>query len=209
MRKLAMPKCFFTIWTVLYLIATIFGASVVLAYANTGGYKRSGTSVTYYINNGFTASSQTAIKAADATWDAAGSKFRFSYSSTTSRNPNVWAPSCDGYNDVGYATGGNNGQVALTVTTLSGTTMIETDTSLNFSYSFSSSGSSGYYDIQNTMTHEFGHWLYLNDLSSWVSPSWCIMSFASTMCGSSSTGETSKRSLETDDKNGIKAIYGF
>lgn len=65
------------------------------------------------------------------------------------------------------------------------------------------------YDVQNVITHEFGHWLYLDDLSSWYGPSWCdIWTWESTMCGIIYTDETTKRSLEGDDKEGIKAIYG-
>ncbi len=73
---------------------------------------------------------------------------------------------------------------------------------------FTTTGSEGKYDVQNVMTHEFGHWLKLLDLSSWFAPSNCEAWNESTMCGHIPPDETRKRTLEEDDKAGIKALYG-
>lgn len=194
----------------LHVGTLLLGAAGVWAYSYSGN-KWSGTSVSYYLNSGLSSSARTSMRSADATWDAAGSgsAFRFNYQSTTSRNPNVWAGVCDGYNDVGYYNNGNTGVPASTYTdaTGSGSTIVENDTTFNTYYSWSTSGASGYYDVRNVMTHEFGHWLRLLDLSSSSSPSYCGTSSESTMCGSTTTGETRKRSLATDDINGISYIY--
>jgi hypothetical protein len=73
-------------------------------------------------------------------------------------------------------------------------------TTFNYLFSYSTSGEAGRYDVQNVATHELGHWLKLLDLNASGTSGY-------TMYYSISTGETMKRSLETDDKNGIKAIY--
>lgn len=193
----------------LHFLVFTFGAVTVSAYSNSG-YKWSGTSASYYINNAFAASFVTSMKAADATWDAAGSKFRFTYVSTASRNPNVWSSTYarDTYNDIGYYDNGS-GNVATTRCKASGTTLTECDVTLNTYYGFTTVGAAGSYDLQSTLTHEFGHWLRLEHVSSPLSPSYCYTTSLATMCEYSySVGDTYFRSLTTDDKNGIKAIYG-
>ena len=206
--KMFCPQIMFLI--VLHVGALFLGATGVWAYSYSGN-RWSGTSVNYYINSSFASSVRTSMRSADATWDAAGSgsPFRFYYQSTTSRNPNVWAGSCDAHNDVGYYNNGNTGVPAATYTDSSGSgsTIVENDTTFNTYYSWSTSGASGSFDVRSVMTHEFGHWLRLLDLWSSGSPSNCGSSSESTMCGSIATGETRKRSLATDDKNGISFIY--
>lgn len=181
-------------------ISVILGVSVASAY-NYTGQKWSGTSTNYYINTDlYNWGWASSIITADQSWDNAGSRFRFNYQTTTPRHVSV-----DGYNVVDwlYTT---DGRVAITYTWpplgLSNI-LTDVDTILNTRYSFSTAGEAGRYDIQNTMAHEFGHWLYLEH-----STSWCGWEWEATMCASGNTGETRKRSLETDDKNGIKAIYG-
>jgi hypothetical protein len=56
------------------------------------------------------------------------------------------------------------------------------------------------YDVQEIATHESGHSLFLQDLYDGGSSEL-------TMYGYSSVWETKKRSLENDDKNGVKYIY--
>ncbi len=192
------------------LLVFTFGVMRVGAYSYSG-IKWGGTSASYSINNAFAASFRTAMQAADAAWDAAGSVFRFNYLGTTTRNPNTFSYSLDGHSDIGYVNQGNNGIVAQTaggVTTPGGTTISERDTTFNIYYGLTTVGASGSYDVQNVMTHEFGHWLKLLDVSSSLSPTWCGFSFESTMCNVTTPNETRKRSLEGDDKNGIKFIYG-
>jgi hypothetical protein len=89
---------------------------------------------------------------------------------------------------------------AVTYFSYSGNALIDADTYFNTYYPWSTSGQSGYYDVQNVLTHELGHWLVLNDLYS-------SQDSEKTMYGYTSTGETKKRSLDADDINGINAIY--
>ncbi|KTB48315.1 hypothetical protein DEALK_11610 [Dehalogenimonas alkenigignens] len=62
------------------------------------------------------------------------------------------------------------------------------------------SGVTGHYDVQNIATHEVGHWLMLGDL--YNKPT-----MTQTMYGYGSLGEVSKRSLESGDLAGLRAIY--
>lgn len=195
--------------TFLHVLVFAFGVATVSA-AFYGGYRRSGTTAGYYINSVFASSFRTAMQAADATWDGAGSKFRFGYAGTTSRNPNVWSSSSDGYSDIGYNKHGSGGTLATAVSYIYTTTgyISETDITFNTYYTFTTVGASGQYDVQDLTTHEFGHWLRLLDETDSASPSYCTSSSKSTMCQSMSAGDTYRRSLATDDKNGVKAIYG-
>lgn len=135
--------------------------------------------------------------------------FRLNYAGTTARNPNVWSGyALDTYSDIGYYNNGATLVVATTTGGISGTTLTERDTTLNTYYGFTTTGTAGSYDVQNILAHEFGHWLKLSDLSSGGYPSFCGIAVESTMCGSVYTSETRKRSLSSDDKAGIVAIYG-
>lgn len=128
-------------------------------------------------------------------WTDAGARFYFKY-----RGNSIYHGG-DGQNTV---TRFKLGSSALAVTYIrwSGSSVVEVDTVINMDYSnWSSTGQAGYYDIQNVMTHEFGHWLVLKDLYNWITDG------QKTMYGSAGTGETKKRSLESDDINGIRAIY--
>lgn len=112
------------------------------------------------------------------------------------------------YFNVGYAgrritvsNNGNNGTIAQTVYFYNGSNYLtDSDTVFNSYYTWSTSGEAGKLDVQNVMTHEFGHWLVLNDLNGGGDTE-------KTMYGSIGFGETKKRSLDTDDINGINAIY--
>ena len=61
-------------------------------------------------------------------------------------------------------------------------------------------GNAGYYDVQNIMTHEAGHWLMLGDLYQWDTQKL-------TMYGYGALGELRKRTLGAGDKLGIDRIY--
>jgi len=77
----------------------------------------------------------------------------------------------------------------------------EVDTLFNTYYKWSLSGESGKMDLMNIATHEFGHWLLLEDMYNKPSGD-------QTMYGYSTYGETSKQTLESGDIAGIDAIYG-
>lgn len=72
---------------------------------------------------------------------------------------------------------------------------------MNTYYGWSLSGEAGKMDVQNIMTHEFGHWCGLDDLYNdadyWL-----------TMYGYSNYGITYQRTLGLGDINGLKAVYG-
>lgn len=190
------------ILSIIFGISLIIGASIALAYS-LSGLRWSGTSTTYKINQnvsnwGWTAS----IANAEYSWDNAGSRFRFYYGGVVSNNDNI----NDGVNIIGWGSVPNN-YIAGTYTRSSGSTILETDFIFNTNQygvsGFSTTGNSCCFDVENTSAHEFGHWLKLNH-----STSWCGWSWEATMCSSAPRGETRKRSLEGDDKDGIKAIYG-
>lgn len=188
-----------------FILVLLFFTTTSTAFAYSySGYRWSGTSVTYYINTGISGLWGSQIRSADATWDSAGSRFRFNYGGTTGRNASLIYGTADGYSDVGYKPLGRTGVIGQTSVQTSGSYITEVDAVFNTDYAFSTTGDGCCYDAQNTMTHEFGHWLWLNH-----STSSCGWSWEATMCSNASTGETRKRSLESDDKNAIKAIYGI
>lgn len=61
-------------------------------------------------------------------------------------------------------------------------------------------GSAGYYDVQDIMTHEAGHWLMLGDL-------YTNAASQQTMYGYGSMGELKARTLESGDVAGLRKIY--
>ena len=79
--------------------------------------------------------------------------------------------------------------------------IVEVDTLFDTDFAWSISGESDKMDLQNIATHEFGHWLTLDDL--YMKPA-----KRQTMYGYGSYGETIKRTLESGDIAGIEAIYG-
>jgi hypothetical protein len=92
------------------------------------------------------------------------------------------------------------GAVATTYLATGGSTINDAMTIFNQSLNFSTTGEANKYDIQNIATHELGHWLSLGDLSG-------AGDTLKTMYHQSNLGETLKRTLETDDINGINYIY--
>ncbi|MEM2911678.1 MAG: hypothetical protein QXM52_00185 [Candidatus Bathyarchaeia archaeon] len=146
---------------------------------------------------GFSASAVVATITTSAnTWDSETSATVFSYQGTTKRS----AGRRDNYNVVAWGRY-RSGVIAVTYIWYSGSQILETDTILNNLYQWSLSGEAGKMDVQNIMTHEFGHWCGLDDLYEdkdyWL-----------TMYGYASYGETYKRDLGLGDIQGLKAIYG-
>ncbi|MCK5533585.1 matrixin family metalloprotease [bacterium] len=79
--------------------------------------------------------------------------------------------------------------------------ILEVDITFNGEhFEWSSSGQSNKIDVQNIATHEIGHFVGLDDL---YHPS----DSEATMYGYSWNGDTTKRSLSLDDRDGIRAIY--
>lgn len=159
------------------------------------------TDVPYYVNSsGGPSGNLSEIQASMQTWtDVLTSSFNFIYSGTTT---NTSYGSNDGENIVCFGSMGATGTLAENTFwfyTSSGS-MIDSDIKFNTSYTWSTSGASGAYDIQNVGTHEFGHSLSLADLYN-------AADSEKTMYGYSSTGETKKRTLHQDDIDGITYLY--
>lgn len=79
--------------------------------------------------------------------------------------------------------------------------IVEVDTLFDTDYEWSLSGEPDKMDLQNIATHEFGHWLVLDDLYNRPARE-------QTMYGYSTEGETIKRTLDSGDIAGLEAIYG-
>jgi hypothetical protein len=108
----------------------------------------------------------------------------------------------NGVNELGFGLT-SQGTIAVTYIWYNRLTkeVVEVDTLFNTYYSWSTSGEVGKMDLQNIATHEFGHWLVLDDL-------YTKQYVEQTMYGYSGYGETKKRTLEGGDISGIEAIYG-
>jgi hypothetical protein len=159
------------------------------------------TTAEYWINpkNKYGFSTDTvveAITAAANTWDSQTSANVFSYRGITSRS----AGRRDGYNVISWGSY-RAGVIAVTYIWYVGDRIIETDTRLNTLYEWSLSGEPKKMDVQNIMTHEFGHWCGLDDL-------YADEDYWLTMYGYADYGETYKRTLGLGDILGLKAVYG-
>lgn len=160
------------------------------------------TTIKYWINPknsyGFSTSTVVAtITTAAESWDANTSFELFVYQGTTRRS----AGSRDGYNVVAWGLYPNPNVIAVTYIWYIGDEIIETDTRLNTRFKWSLTGEAERMDVQNIMTHEFGHWCGLDDLYEdkdyWL-----------TMYGYAGYGETYKRTLGLGDVLGLQERYG-
>jgi len=158
------------------------------------------TTAKYYINPsnkyGFKAEDVVAAITASAdAWDVNTEFPVFQYMGMTSKSAGRY----DGYNVISWGTY-RAGVIAVTYIWQVGGRIVETDTRLNTYYKWSLKGEAGKMDVQNIITHEFGHWCGLADLYSdadyWL-----------TMYGYASYGETYKRTLGLGDILGLQAVY--
>ncbi|MEM2739447.1 MAG: hypothetical protein QXQ29_01415 [Candidatus Bathyarchaeia archaeon] len=99
------------------------------------------------------------ITAAANTWDEQTTYGVFQYMGVIAKSAGRY----DGYNVISWGSY-RAGVIAVTYIWYVGDTIIETDTRLNTLYRWSLSGEPGKMDVQNIMTHEFGHWCGLDDL---------------------------------------------
>jgi hypothetical protein len=158
--------------------------------------------VTYEINENApncTGEGPAVITAANA-WNNAGAKFTFAYDGPTTAT----GYSFNGHNEITWSSTG--GSIATTHYWSSGTTMLECDTIFDNSYQWGTDGSANKMDVQNTVTHELGHWLNLRDLYGDIGNGYDT---EKTMYGFGTEGETKRRTLHTDDVAGIQWIYGI
>ena len=80
--------------------------------------------------------------------------------------------------------------------------IVDVDTMFDTDYTWGdATGDPDVMDLQNIATHEFGHWLVLDDMYNRPART-------QTMYGYSTEGETIKRTLESGDIAGLEAIYG-
>ena len=165
-----------------FVILGLVLVPLVFSY-DYSGYRWSGDSATYdssYLPEDW----RWAVDAAAVTWNSAGSKFRFNSgggSNNITRGSVMFGP-------------------AYTNVVRSGDYITRCETVFDRYLDWSASGNPEWYeyDVQNVMTHEFGHWLELRD----------VYDPEATMYGYIDMGETKKRSLAQDDIDGIRHIYG-
>lgn len=80
--------------------------------------------------------------------------------------------------------------------------LINVDITINKIHDWANSQRSGYYDVQNAMTHEVGHVVGLNDKYDSWSTEW-------TMYGYSDPNEIKKRSLHSADISSVYNLYDW
>jgi hypothetical protein len=173
----------------LFLLVGLLSLEVspVLAHHSATPYKWSTIPVDVDISSSsFPSSWITPLSRSLSTWNYAGSRFRFRSANT---------------GHTLYRTSWGQGAIAQTTTLKNSANVIyDADTAFNTSYSWCDGAYSGCYDIQNAMTHELGHWLYLYDL-------YGSSDTENTMYYKIVSAEIKKRSLEWDDIYSIKNMY--
>lgn len=173
-------------------------------------YKADPMDETYRINpNALDASAGTTTEQIDAInrsyteWNTTGEAcFEFTYGGTSTGTSVTFNGVNLMYFDPTPPDGG--GYVAANYHWVSGGNMSESDIVFNEDYTWNSTGIPGgsEMDIENIATHELGHTLCLLDLYGGADS-------AKTMYGYVGYGEYNKRTLHSDDINGIQAIYGY
>ncbi len=177
-----------TLLLTIFLVSTIFPAS---AYSYSGN-KWNTNYVVPKKDSTIPSSWSSALTAATNTWNNAGSSFTFRWMTSAAQNT------------LSYSSLGSSGPIALSYPDVNQNTGYLTRCTITFnsdySWSTSSGGTTGCYDVQSIATHEFGHWLRLLDL-------YGSADTEKTMYGYANTKETKKRSLDSDDIAGIRSIY--
>lgn len=143
-----------------------------------------------------------AIEAGFTAWDTeTGTSLYDSITEITSSGPGVVL---DGENTVQWGTiDGPGGIIGVTYYWYYTATkeMVEFDIILDAAETWSLTGASDAFDVQNVATHEAGHTLVLQDLRS-------PKDGALTMHAYTWLGDTAKRTLGSGDILGVQAIYG-
>lgn len=172
---------------VLFLVSLIAPAST-LAYSYSGykWFQWPGVTVTVDIDPiGRNTAEELAIRNAMSAWSNAGAKFYYVDTTTSGNDFGYYyeASSTLAYNQIetdwlGYIT--------------------RTYVRVNTYHPWATNGDVNSYDFGSMATHELGHGVRLGHSTD----------TEATMYSAMPKGETKKRTLETDDKNGIKYIYG-
>lgn len=173
--------------------------------------------VPYVVNDRDTNGYLQGLQDSFATWEADEQ----SYISFVCANPAwtgtpssfVGSGTSNGVNEVGWASLTKSYPNAIAVTMIwygRDKHIVEIDTAMNSDFDWvqnavtgdpdTQNGAPGYYDVQDIMTHEAGHWLVLNDL-------YTAGASEQTMYGYGWTGELKARSLESGDIAGLRKVY--
>ena len=180
-------KLIIIIW--LFISFAIF-APIILSYNYTGYHWNKKPVYFEYLENGspITNTSLSIGNSAD-TWNSAGANFAFAPAG---------GGSCDEPEDGKVSWGNTDGGAGSTqIIESDGHKLLYMQTWLWPYENWSTTGEWNKLDLQSVMTHEFGHWLQLGDVT-W--PNDAVMYYEI------SYGEM-RRSLSQDDINGIRYIY--
>jgi hypothetical protein len=163
----------------------------------TDGTKWGVSSAKYKIGTSVPSTWALSINAAASTWNGAGAAFRLAndpYSTNELSMVDLVTK---------YGTSYSN-TYALATVWYNTTTRIISKAAIEIGakWQWSTSAQANMADVQNILTHEFGHWLRLLDI---YSPSTCG---EATMWGTSPLGETKKRTLDQADITGVLSLYG-
>jgi hypothetical protein len=173
------------------------------------GWSMPSSGVTYKINYGTKPKNLSndqvydAVSSSFATWATADPKQIFNYGGTTSAKTAKF----DGTNAILFK-GISGSAIAITYVWYYPSTgqLVEVDTAFNKNlkwsytpYTTDCGGVAGSYDLQNIGTHEFGHWVGLDDLYSDVDKDL-------TMYGYGDTAELKKDSLGLGDITGVNVV---
>ncbi|MHA2062391.1 MAG: matrixin family metalloprotease, partial [Candidatus Sifarchaeia archaeon] len=145
-------------------------------------------------NTNDTAGELGAIQAAAATWNADKCKFNFTYGGSLCNA----APVYDDVNQIRWGiTGGSLATTTWWYNTTTGD-ILEADCVFNdnFIWSTATPTPAGEYDIESVMLHEFGHYLSLGH------------STPPAIMQPTIPSATQRRSLDSDDQQGCRKIYG-
>ncbi len=182
-------------------IGTAGGRAISRAGTQVGCYGTDGgkwatSSATYKIGDTIPEGWAASIDASAATWNAAGAGFQLVNDSASVNELS--------YKDLVASYGSSYSNTFAVTTTWSRAStgrITKATIEVGTKWPWSTSGEARMADVQNILTHEFGHWMRLLDI---YSPSACA---DVTMWGSASYGETKKRTLEQADIDGFLSLY--
>ncbi len=180
------------------ILGFFIGKEIAFAYSTIhNGYQSTPIYVECYLN--FEADTKTAISNACTEWNNAGAG-NLVYKSGTEHSMTIY-PIQNTENHITKGSRGTDKYLMQATNFIVNGYSTETDIDINVSHPFGTAGSQLVFDIQNCMTHEIGHLLGLADLRN------TILDTNKTMYFECTKGETKKRTLEQDDKDGILSLY--
>lgn len=154
---------------------------------NYPGQKWAGDSTDYVFERYFPTEWTDEVEQAANEWNSVDADFQFNTGGLSTGNYVYREPM------------GENGPIAeARLSWDSNEELTSADMVFNSDYKFSTTGAEDKYDVQSVATHEFGHWLRLKHSED----------TRATMYDYLGKGQTRFRTLASDDKEGIKYIYG-